>query len=557
MREVLIDDPLIGVMVGSYQIDRLIGMGGMGRVYAAVQREVGSRVAIKVLNEEYARDPELAERFFAEARAVNLIAHENIVSVLDLVRLQDGRPVIIMELLEGETLRELVRAGPSPVGAIVHVMIDVLSALVAAHDVGIVHRDLKPDNIIVLPSGRAKVLDFGIAKLVTAPSGSAPRTRTGALVGTPEYMAPEQIGGRAVDARTDLYAAGVVLFEAMTGSRPFEGLSDFEVMRAHVDDPPPSLRARRSEIPAEVEAVVLRALAKAPADRFASATEMANALQAASAGLPETAWRSLSSHGRPYVRPAPLTPRAPRPIPSAPRADLPATAATTPRGRDREDIASTVVDPSPAVRARSPKLVIAAGVVAILGGAGAGILWLRRSPTPTVAVASERATPTRLERPITYDPRAFDPVAFYATARELARTFVPDAELMFLKAVPAHADGTIDLTLATAKQNVYLYRSPAPARASGERDCVGVEPYADKVIAFVYPTTECEYPLVTEPPRCTLAEVWKRAMAQQPFTTATAHVGYFGEEGGSPYWYVDPSMARRTGAGVRVKDDCR
>src|SRR4051812_19550997 len=188
------DDPLIGVMVGSYQIDRLIGQGGMGRVYAAVQRDVGSRVAIKVLNEEYARDRDLAERFFAEARAVNLIAHENIVSVLDLVRLPDARPVIIMELLDGQTLRDLVHDGKAPLGAVVHVMIEVLSAIAAAHGVGIVHRDLKPDNILVSPSGRAKVLDFGIAKLVTAEPGKGPRTRTGALVGTPDYMAPEQIG---------------------------------------------------------------------------------------------------------------------------------------------------------------------------------------------------------------------------------------------------------------------------------------------------------------------------------------------------------------------------
>ncbi len=541
MREVLIDDPLIGVMVGSYEIERLIGQGGMGRVYAAVQREVGSRVAVKVLNEEYSRDPELAERFFAEARAVNLVAHDNIVSVLDLVRLPNGRPVIVMELLEGETLRELVRAKPTPLGAIVHVMIEVLSALVAAHAVGIVHRDLKPDNILVLPSGRAKVLDFGIAKLISAQPGQTPRTRTGALVGTPEYMAPEQISGRPVDARTDIYAAGIVLYEAMTGRRPFEGDSDFEVMRAHVDEQPAPARSRRAEIPVEVEAVIMRALAKAPADRFASATEMANALQAASAGLPAAAWRSLSENGRPYTRPAPLTDPGPR--------------AAHQRAMTRDDVATVLDQPTPLVRRRSNRLVVVGGLVAIAAGAGIGLWWVRDAK-PAAAVASEPKKVTSLERPVTYDPKYFDPVGFYPTAAGLARTFVADAELMFFKAVPARADGTIDLTLATAKQNVYLYRSPSTA-TNGERDCVGVEPYADKVIAFVYPSTECEYPLVTNPPRCTVGEVWARAHAQRPITTPSAHVGYFGEDGGPAYWYLDPSMARRTGAGVRISDDCR
>ena len=218
------------------------------------------------------------------------------------------------------------------------------------------------------------------------------------------------------------------------------------------------------------------------------------------------------------------------------------------------DTAATVLDaPTPVARPRSLELVVAGALVAIAAGAGIGVWWMRGHETAAAPAAKK---PTSLERAITYDPRHFDPVVFYPTAVELARTFVADAELMFFKAVPAREDGTIDLTLATAKQNVYLYRSPAPAN-QGERDCVGVEPSADKVIAFVYPSTECDYPLVTSPPRCTIAEVWKRAHAEQPFTASSAHVGYFGEDGGPAYWYLDPSMARRTGAGVRVKDDCR
>ena len=463
-------------------------------------------------------------------------------------------------------------------------MIEVLSAIAAAHGVGIVHRDLKPDNILVSPSGRAKVLDFGIAKLVTAEPGKGPRTRTGALVGTPDYMAPEQIGGRAIDARTDIYSAGVVLFEAMTGRRPFEGQSDFEVMRAHVDSPPPSVRTLRADIPVEIEAVVVRALAKAPGDRFATATEMANALQAASATLPEGAWRSFSSTGRAYTRPAPLTPPERRPaherptlaaagaLGAPPRAlgatsptvdetprDLGASSPTidqTPRARGREvnaDVVATVPLPAPPRRSRATPIALAFCVLLTIGGV-TGIVLRQRHSTPTVTSGKV----TTIERPATYDPKRFDPVAYYPTALDLARTFIPDAQLMFLKAVPAHEDGTIDLTQATAKQNVYLYRSASAAAAlNGERDCVGVEPYPDKVLAFVYPSTDCDYPLVTSSPRCTITEVWTRAHAQRDFTNTTAHIGFFGEDRGPAYWYLDPSLARRTGAGVRIEDDCR
>src|SRR4051812_43605999 len=202
------DDPLLGSDVGRYRLVRRIGEGGMGRVYLAVQPMIGSRVAIKVLSAECARDPGLIERFFAEARAVNLIRHESIVSVIDMAQLSDGRPYIIMEFVEGRTLGDIVRAGPAPIGGIVQVTTEILSALGAAHALGIVHRDLKPDNVLITGEGHAKVLDFGIAKLAPGLANAvSPRTRTGALLGTPAYMAPEQISGAGnVDARTDLYA---------------------------------------------------------------------------------------------------------------------------------------------------------------------------------------------------------------------------------------------------------------------------------------------------------------------------------------------------------------
>jgi len=381
---VLADDPLLGLEVGRYRLVRVLGQGGMGRVYAAVQPDVGSRVAIKVISEEFARDRELAERFFAEARAVNMIRHENIVNVLDLTTLPDGRPVIVMELIDGHTLRSIVRAGPTPLGGVVHVMIDVLSALAAAHAAGVVHRDLKPDNILVTASGRAKVLDFGIAKLARAlPGQLGPRTRTGAVLGTPEYMAPEQISGGHVDARTDIYAAGVVLFEAMTGRRPFDGDSDFEVMRAHVDHAPPSARALRPEIPDELANVIACALAKRPSERFANATAMANALYGVSTLLGAEQWRSLTPEGRAISRPfAPAPAPATRGFTEGPaeRSGSLPTAGARPGNRDRA-VAPTRVERAP-TRARRPWGLIAIGAVAAVAGGGAVIVVATRSGSP-------------------------------------------------------------------------------------------------------------------------------------------------------------------------------
>ena len=298
-------DVLLGSSVGRYQLVRVIGQGGMGRVYEGIDPAIGSRVAIKVINEAFARDPELADRFFAEARAVNMIRHECIVNVLEHTTLPDGRPLIVMEYIEGRTLRDALEHGPLPLGGVSIVMIEVLGALSAAHAIGIVHRDLKPDNIVITPTGRPKVLDFGIAKLLNAPPGrAAPRTKTGVVLGTPEYMAPEYISDGIIDVRSDVYAMGVVMFEAVTGRRPFEGPTDFEIMRQHVEEPPPRPRTLRPDLPELVEHVLLAALAKHPRDRFASANAMAIALHTASAALPADAWRSLGSAGALVLRPS-------------------------------------------------------------------------------------------------------------------------------------------------------------------------------------------------------------------------------------------------------------
>ena len=285
------DDVLLGQTVGAYRVAKLMGVGGMGRVYKGVHPSIGSRVAIKVLSRECADKPDLVERFFSEARAVNLIRHESIVNVLDLAQLPDGRPYIIMEYLDGAPLASMVEVGPLPLGSMCRLLGEALEALAAAHAKGIVHRDLKPDNIYVSQSGRPKILDFGIAKLRPELGGSA--TQTGSLLGTPHYMSPEQAMGKQVDLRTDIYAMGVILFECATGRRPFIADSLFDLLRQHVDQQPPSPRSFRPDMPPALEQVILYALAKDPLQRYGSAADLAQALQGASQGLAPDQWTPI------------------------------------------------------------------------------------------------------------------------------------------------------------------------------------------------------------------------------------------------------------------------
>ncbi len=289
------DDHLLGQSVGPYRIAGLLGEGGMGRVYKGVHPSIGSRVAVKVLANSCVQNPEMVERFFAEARAVNLIRHESIVNVLDLNTLPDGRPYIVMEYLDGAPLADIIeKQGPLPLGGLARLIGEVLDALSAAHVKGIVHRDLKPDNIFVSPQGRAKVLDFGIAKLMPELSGGVGPTRTGSLLGTPHYMAPEQAMAKGVDARTDVYSIGVILYEGVTGRRPFSAGSLLELLNKQVHDPPPPPRSRRPDLPPQYEGLILRAMAKEPAHRFQSAAELAAALSHVAQGLPPHAWEAVS-----------------------------------------------------------------------------------------------------------------------------------------------------------------------------------------------------------------------------------------------------------------------
>ncbi len=268
---------MIGRQIGSYRILEKIGAGGMGVVYQAMDTGLDRLVAIKVLNPDLAHDPELVRRFRAEAKAQANLNHPNIATLHAFVEI-DEQCLIVMEFLEGDTFEDiLLKSGKVPWQGAISLARQTLQGLEFAHSRGVIHRDIKPGNLMLTGSGTVKIMDFGIAKAL----GDSRKTRTGLQMGTPHYMPPEQIRSETVDARSDVYSLGITLHQLMTGNLPFEGKSDFELMSAHINTPPPLLRSFETEIPPSVEQCVGKALAKKPEDRFQSAGEFSTALEAA------------------------------------------------------------------------------------------------------------------------------------------------------------------------------------------------------------------------------------------------------------------------------------
>jgi serine/threonine protein kinase len=301
-------DLLAGQKLAHFRIEAKLGEGGMGVVYRATDEKLRRPVALKVLPEDFARDDERRRRFLREARSAAAVTHANIATVYEVGEV-DGRIYIAMELVEGESLRQRLGRGPLEVGEAVRIARDVARGLARAHEKGIVHRDLKPDNVIVATEGEVKVLDFGLAKM-TAQEGeqasataleqqetASQVTQEGRMLGTPAYMSPEQALGRPVDARTDVFALGVCLYEMLAGKRPFGGNAQ-ELLVAITRDEPEPLARHNPRVPAALEALVARSLAKDPARRYASAREVVRELEALELGSGQAA-RTPSSAALP------------------------------------------------------------------------------------------------------------------------------------------------------------------------------------------------------------------------------------------------------------------
>ncbi|HVY37559.1 MAG TPA: serine/threonine-protein kinase, partial [Polyangia bacterium] len=340
---------LIGQAIGSYQVLRQLGSGAMGEVYLAEHRHLKRKAAVKLLARELVGRPDLLERFFLEARATSAIAHAGIVQVFDCEIDPTGRPYIVMEYLDGETLAAaLAKRGALPAATAARYARAMADALAAAHETGIVHRDLKPENVFILahPAEAVKIVDFGIAKLEgDFRAGQVHQTRSGALMGTPLYMSPEQCRDSAnLDFRTDLYSLGCVLYEMVTARPPFTHTTLGDLVVAHMTEAPADARALNPAVPAAVAELIGELLRKEPAERPASMRVVADRLAAFLGGLT-------------------TVPEASPKIPSPPK---PPTQTTF------GEAASEIVDePGPPARRRPLAWAIAAAIVVGLGIGGA------------------------------------------------------------------------------------------------------------------------------------------------------------------------------------------
>jgi eukaryotic-like serine/threonine-protein kinase len=424
-------ESLIGQLLGGkYEIRSEIGRGGMGVVYYGYDTMLQRAVAIKVLPSALTYDRQFVERFRQEAVAAASLHHPGIVTIHDVgetVLPEQGQAriyFIVMQYLEGTTLDQLLQSrGPLALQQANHLVRQVGDALDYAHQRGMIHRDIKPSNIMVSPDGHATLMDFG---LVRAGEGAG-LTRTGVVVGTPEYMAPEQAMGEPVDARTDIYSFGVVIYRVLTGHVPFAKSNSMATVYAHVHEPPPPLRQTRPEIPKAVEAVVLKTLAKAPSERYQRAGLLADDFAVAITNKMPAGLKAAT---------VAATVATPRPGATAEKSPLPAVRTPTPA--DATQLIGRQ-PPPPATPRRSPGVALIGGVALLLVAAvAAAILMLNGQgkdaappsagkgviAQPTAAadavVAGQTATPTPFQPTATVRPVAPEPTATQAKSTATA-----------------------------------------------------------------------------------------------------------------------------------------
>ncbi len=414
-----VEDPLLGqVLAGRYLVSRKLGEGGMGAVYLATHNLLDKQVALKVLHGEFARKPDLVERFMQEAKAASRIRHENVIDISDFGSTGDGQVFFAMELLKGHDLHEeIARARLAgellPWPRSKKIFLQICGALTAAHDKNIVHRDLKPENIYLVDflgePDFVKLLDFGIAKLTEHAEGDRKLTRTGMLFGTPEYMSPEQARGETADLRVDIYAMGCILFQLVTGRVPFEAENFMGVLSLHLTEEPPQIPPEvfdRIGAPREIAGVITRALLKDRNQRWQTIAELANAIRTvcgdaipsttmsvAMASVPAPSTTSVRSTGATGA----LGAVAPSPTPAP---------MTQNRGKAEWTGSLQIPDEPGAVAAKraGSKLPLVVGILAVLGAGGAiaFVMATRKtaepgvgsgSTAPIVAVVADAAPP--------------------------------------------------------------------------------------------------------------------------------------------------------------------
>jgi serine/threonine-protein kinase len=352
-------DPTLvaGMEVGEYRVEELLGKGGFGTVYRGVHPLIGKLVAIKVLARRYSADPDVVSRFVAEAKAVNQIRHRNIIDIFSFGALPDGRHYYVMEYLDGETLDAYLRAhGAMPLHAALPILKSIARALDAAHAKGIAHRDLKPENVFLAIDSDGtrfpKLLDFGIAKLLTPDDDVLHKTGTGVPIGTPYYMSPEQARGRAVDHRTDVYSFGILAYRTLTMTYPFEGDDYMELLLKQMKEEPPAPSSRNSALPAAVDAAIAWMMQKDPSKRPSLVIDGVAALDDGAATTPHA----------PSAEPSPPPPPAP-PTTSSVDALAATSAQVTPLAPSRS--AATPVTGTPDAKRSRAAMWIGGSVVLV------------------------------------------------------------------------------------------------------------------------------------------------------------------------------------------------
>ena len=458
---------MIGQTIGKYRIVETLGRGGMGTVYKGVDETLDREVAIKILNPELA-EADVMKRFRAEATTLAKLNHPDIATIYEIYR-SGNDLLMVMELIRGETLDKLIqRSAPLPPERAAYLASQVLGALEHAHRAGIVHRDLKPTNVMVTETGGIKVMDFGIARV----AGAEHLTNDGFMMGTPAYMAPEQaLGEEEVDARADLYSVGVVLYRMLSGHLPFQADTAIAMVRKQIAEAPTPLRTHRAGLPTWCEAILDRALAKSPADRYQTSETFRTALLEGMGG-------AASEHTTPLSIPA-VNAGAP-PIPPQPRTTPPPAAIPVPAAL--QPTAAIAID-GPTIVLKKNQFAMAAGLLAILA-LGVGVLAvvaLRRPSTaaapavPTSPSTAATAAPTPPSTPATAvptppasisGPASMPAPAAPATSTQAAAPTVKGAPIPLKAAPPTPPTPTAgQTTAAVAPASTTAARPPAPAKA--------------------------------------------------------------------------------------------